>query len=339
MEKNKHKLSLLIVNGKASKRSHIIEMLSNQGFCRFDQAPDGVEAFQVLKRQPIDFIISGMDMPEMNGLALLKVVSADESLYSIPFLLIAHSMNKDMVLEAGRCGVSAILIEPIKSNVLKERILEIIGEPGDQKNGKAEILLKEAQKLIEKKDYNKALSLCKEILDKQEDAEVYYNIGYIKTSQKKFDEALVAFRKAVMINNLYARAYKMLGVVYSKKGDTKNAQHFLQKAGEIFMERNMDSEAEEAFKEVLKINPDTVNIYNSLRILYRKKRNYKEAIKCYQRATKIDPDDENILYNTARSYLEDKQIDQAKKLFEQALSICPDFKEAKQMLQAIEVGF
>lgn len=314
-------------------------MLHDQGFCNFDQASNGMEAFHVLKKQSVDLILSGTEMPEMNGLSLLKVVSADENLFRIPFLLMTHSMNREMVVEAGRCGVASILIEPITYNVLKEKILGIISGPVDAKEDEAEKLLNSALKLTKEGDYNNALSLCQEILEKQEDAEVYYNIGHIKTYQKKYDEALVAFRKAVMIDNLHARAYKMIGNVYSKKGDTKKAQHFFEKAGNIFLERNMDNEAEEAFSEVIKINPDTVNVYNSLGIIYRKRKDYKGAIKQYQRALKVDPGDENILYNIGRAYIEDKDIEKAKKTFEQALSVNPDFKEAKKMLQAIEVGF
>lgn len=339
MEKDKHKLSLLVADAKASNRNLIIAMLKDQGFCHFGQASDGVQAFQMLKKRPLDFIISGMDMPEMSGLSLLKVVSADENLYKVPFVLIATVMSKEMVVEAGRCGVSAILIQPVKEKVLIDKIQLALGPSTDEKEQKTEALFDKAKELSGKGDYDHALENYEEILNTYEDAEVYFNIGYIKTSQKKYDEALVAFRKAVMINNLHAHAYKMMAEVYAKKGDSKKAQHFFEKAGEIFMERNMDNEAEEAFQEVIRISPNTVNIYNSLGILYRKKRDYKGAIKQYERALKIDPDDEHILYNAGRAYLENKQVKDARKVFERAVAIDSNFKEAKRMIQAIDVGF
>jgi len=336
---NKHKLSLIVVHNNDSYRLLIIDMLREQGFCHFDQASDGVEAFEILKKRPVDVILSGMEMPGMNGISFLKAVSADHNLYKIPFLLMTPTMSKDMVIDAGRCGVAAILIEPISYKVLNEKILGIMGGPTDKEEKETEDLFSAAANLTKKGDYGKALSLCTEILEKHEDAEVYFNIGYIKTNQKKYDEALVAFRKAVMIDNLHARAYKMIGNVYSKKGDSKKAQHFLEKAGNIFLERNMDSEAEAAFNEVIKISPDTVNIYNSLGIIYRKKKDYAGAIKQYEKALKVDADDENIMYNIGRACIENKEVEKAKKMFQQALSVDPDFKEAKKMLQAIEIGF
>lgn len=211
--------------------------------------------------------------------------------------------------------------------------------PADEEEKETEDLFNAALNMTKEGNYDEALTLCEKVLDKHEDAEVYYNIGYIKTNQKKYDEALVAFRKAVRIDNCHARAFKMMGEVYTKQGNTKNAQHFFEKAGEIFMERNMDDEAEAAFAEVIKINPSTVNIYNSLGIIYRKRKDYGGAIKQYNRALKVFPDDENILYNLGRAYIENKQIGEAKKSFEQALIVDPDFKEATKMLQAIEVAF
>ncbi len=76
-----------------------------------------------------------------------------------------------------------------------------------------------------------------------------------------------------------------------------------------------------------------------LGIIYRKKKDYAGAIKQYEKALKVDADDENIMYNIGRACIENKEVEKAKKMFQQALSVDPDFKEAKKMLQAIEIGF
>lgn len=338
--KDKTKISFLIVDRFSTKRSNLIRILTDLGFARFEQVNDGVEAFRLLKRRPVDCIISALDMPQMNGISLLKVVSADERLFEIPFFIIAASINKEIVLEAGKCGVTAILLEPLDEIVFEKRINEVLiaGEE-DAKTIKVEDMFIQSEKLIQEGNYEDALEICKNILKEYEDAEVYYNIGYIKSSQGKYDEAIIAFRKAVKINKLHAKAYKMMGEVYIKKGDTQEAERCLEKAGEIFLERNMDKEAEGAFKEVLKLNPNTVNIYNSLGIVYRRRNNFKEAIHQYQLALKVDPKDENIYFNLGRAFLEDKQILEAKKSFEKALLLNPDLTAAQQMLKAIELGF
>ena len=335
----KGKTYFLIADNDRAKREALIEMLRSLGYIHFDQASDGASAFHILKRRPINFIFAAWDMPQMSGITLLKVVSADEELFTIPFVIITSYINRDMVVEAGKYGITSILLEPIKAPMLEQKINSVLAIGPDPDSKKMDDLFARAKQLAAEGKYDAALAVYKEILESGEDSEVYYNIGYIKAAQGKFDEAIIAFRKAVMLNNLHARAYKMMGEVYLKKGDQPEAEKHFEKAGKIFLERNMDEEAEAVFKEVLRLNPQVVNIYNSLGIIYRRKHNYAEAIRLYRVAITVDPEDENIYFNLGRACLENKQVDDARKAFEQALEINPEFAEARKMIYAIDVGF
>lgn len=336
---NKSRVYFLIADADSAKRESIVAMLKAQEYTHFDQASDGASAFHILKRRPINFIIAAWDMPQMSGMTLLKVVSADEELFSIPFILVCSTINRDMVVEAGKFGVTAIMLEPLKAGVLDQKIAAILTSAPDSATSKIEDLFTKAKQLVAAGNLDAALAIYKEVLAMGEDADVYYNIGYIKAAQGKYDEAIIAFRKAVMINNFHGRAYKMMGQVYIKLNEQAEAEKCYEKAGKIFLERNMDDEAEEVFKEVLRINPQVVNIYNSLGIIYRRRHNYAEAINLYKRAIDVDPDDENILFNLGRAYLDAKNVEEAKKSFLRALEKNPGFTEAKKMLQAIEMGF
>ncbi len=336
---NKSRVYFLIADADRVKRESIIAMLKAQDYVHFDQAVDGASAFHILKRRPINFIIASWDMPQMSGMTLLKVVSADEELFSIPFILVCTSINRDMVVEAGKYGVTSIMLEPLKAGALDQKIAAILTSAPDSATANIEDLFAKAKQMVAIGKLDAALAIYKEVLAMGEDADVYYNIGYIKAAQGKYDEAIIAFRKAVMINNFHGRAYKMMGQVYIKLNEQAEAEKCYEKAGKIFLERNMDDEAEEVFKEVLRINPQVVNIYNSLGIIYRRRHNYAEAINLYKRAIEVDPDDENILFNLGRAYLDAKNVAEAKKCFLLALEKNPGFTEAKKMLQAIEMGF
>lgn len=338
-EINKSKIYFLIADADRVKRESIMAMLRSLDYKHFDQASDGAAAFHILKRRPINFIIAAWDMPQMSGMTLLKVVSADEELFSIPFVMVAATINRDMVVEAGKYGVHSIMIEPLKAQVLEQKIITILSSAPDTSTTKIDDLFTRAKQLITIGKLDAALGIYKEILQMGEDADVFYNIGYIKAAQGKYDEAIIAFRKAVMINNFHGRAYKMMGQTYMKMGQQEEAEKCYEKAGKIFLERNMDDEAEQVFKEVLKLNPQIVNVYNALGIIYRRRHAYGEAIKLYKQAIQVDPDDENIYYNLGRAFLENKDVGEAKKAFEQALAKNPAFTEARKMLQAIELGF
>ena len=96
--------------------------------------------------------------------------------------------------------------------------------------------------------------------------------------------------------------------------------------------------AEEILNEILEISPDTVNVYNSLGVLYRKKGDLDTALKNYIKAIKVHPDEPYIHYNIGRLYLERKEIADAKDHFTKAININPEFTEAKEVLKAIELG-
>jgi len=100
----------------------------------------------------------------------------------------------------------------------------------------------------------------------------------------------------------------------------------------------MSDEAELAFQEALKIDPNTINIYNSLGIIYRKRGDYEKAIAQYQRALKIDPSDENIYFNMARAYVEADDIPNAMRFLEDSLKINPEFSLAKEMIRELKEG-
>lgn len=337
-DKEKENTTILVVENKTSKRFNIIGMLKNLGFKHFHQAPDGIAAFRLLKRRSVSYIFSSLNMPNMNGMALLKIISADEALHQIPLILIAPTMHKQMVIEAGQYGVAEIILEPVQEDILEKKLEQVMGGE-DEHEEKMEGLFEKAVELTEKGKFNEALVAYKDIIKHNETAEIYFNIGYLKTAQGKYDEALVAFRKSVKINNMNARAYKMMGEVFLKLGKTEEAEHQFAKAGEIFLERNMDQEAEEAFNEVIKINPETNNIYNSLGILYRKRGDALGAVRSYKKALKVDPEDENVLYNIGRAQLEANLVADAKESFQSALKLNPDFEEAKRMLHAIETSY
>jgi tetratricopeptide (TPR) repeat protein len=163
-------------------------------------------------------------------------------------------------------------------------------------------------------------------------------MGYINTAQGNYEEAILCFRKATQINNAFAKAYRKLGEVYIQLGRTKEAEINLQKAADIYMDKNMDKNAEQILLQVAEINPNTINVYNSLGILYRRQNKYDTALIQYQKALKVDPQDEHIYYNLSRVYLLMKKFSQATEALKKALNIDPDFTEAQDLLKSIEVG-
>jgi tetratricopeptide (TPR) repeat protein len=334
----KEPLVFLVVDDIPAARRTLRAFLNEIGYKDILEANDGTTAYRILKSNKVDFVICDWYMEQMSGIALLKVMMADPQLDNIPFLLVTGEMDLQKVIEAGKAGVSGYILKPFTLKVLKEKIESIINKQDDPKDVRANRHYLHGKELVDTGRYDDALKEFNKVLNSYKSAEVYYNIGYIKSLQKKYDEALYAFRKAVEINNLFAKAYRGMGDVYLKKNMPDKAEESFRKAGEIYMMKDMSDEAEAAFREALKIDPNTINIYNSLGIIYRKRGDYGMAIAQYQKAVKIDPSDENIHFNMARAYVEADDINNARLSLEKALEINPDFSIAKEMLKELKEG-
>ncbi|MBW2324715.1 MAG: tetratricopeptide repeat protein [Deltaproteobacteria bacterium] len=95
---------------------------------------------------------------------------------------------------------------------------------------------------------------------------------------------------------------------------------------------------EQVLIEVIKINPNTVNVYNSLGIVYRRQGKFEEAVQQYKKALRVNPEDENIFYNLSRVYLMLNDPEKAKEAVTKATEINPDFKEAHDLLKSIDMN-
>jgi len=105
------------------------------------------------------------------------------------------------------------------------------------------------------------------------------------------------------------------------------------------MSTERDENAEEILNEILELRPETVNVYNSLGVLCRKKGDYPTALKHYEKALKIHPKEPNIYYNIGRIHLDMKNPEKAESYFRTALRLDPGFEDARQVLHAIDLGF
>ncbi len=331
-------LSFLIVDNNSIALRELSEILQYVGCKNVHSASSANDAWAMLRIKPFDCIISSLEMPDMNGLALLRIVKNDDSMFDIPFFLTDSAFTKLKIIEAGISGVTGLIVTPYEIENIKKKVSMLSNIEEDVVSSEMRNSLDDGLKLIENQDYEKALDVFNELIEQEKTAEYYYNIGYIKTTQEKYSEAIAAFRKATQLDRLFAKAYEAMGRAYNKLGQPKEAEKYLQKAADIYMSTEKMQYAEEILNEILEISPDTVNVYNSLGVLYRKKGDLDTALKNYIKAIKVHPDEPFIHYNIGRLYLEKKEIADAKYHFKEAVSIDPTFKEANEVLKAIELG-
>jgi len=122
------KKKALIVDDTNSIRMLTRSILLDAGFKYVAQAKNGNEAYNIVKRTQIDFIICDWNMPVMDGLELFKLIHKDPELKKVAFIMLTSSSEKEKVKEALSSGVKHYILKPFNADTLLKNILEILQE-------------------------------------------------------------------------------------------------------------------------------------------------------------------------------------------------------------------
>ncbi len=105
MEINKD-MKILAVDKHENMRRIVKQVLNDLGFRNVKVADDGSTALPMLKNESFDFLVSDWDMPQMQGIDLLKAVRADDNLKNLPVLMITAEAKKEQIIEAAKSDVN-----------------------------------------------------------------------------------------------------------------------------------------------------------------------------------------------------------------------------------------
>lgn len=115
----------LVVDDFSTMRRIVRNLLKELGFSSVEEAEDGVAALQKLKNDSFGFVISDWNMPNMDGLALLRNIRADASLKEIPVLMVTAEAKKENIIAAAQAGASGYVVKPFTAAVLEEKLNKI----------------------------------------------------------------------------------------------------------------------------------------------------------------------------------------------------------------------
>ena len=119
-------LKFLIVDDFSTMRRIVRGLLKEMGCNNADEAEDGAVALGMLKAQKYDFVVSDINMPNMNGFDLLKAVKADDSLKSIPVLMVTAEARKEDIVLAAQSGAAGYIVKPFTKATLEEKVQKIL---------------------------------------------------------------------------------------------------------------------------------------------------------------------------------------------------------------------
>jgi two-component system chemotaxis response regulator CheY len=80
--------------------------------------------------QPLDLIISDFNMPEMDGLGLLRAIRGHPSARRVPFILVTGRGDRELVVKAAQAGANNYVVKPFTADILRNKIEQVVGKLG-----------------------------------------------------------------------------------------------------------------------------------------------------------------------------------------------------------------
>lgn len=121
-------LKVLIVDDQNSVRQMTRMTLEQLGIRHVHEAENGVNAMETASIQPLDLVISDYNMPEMDGLGLLRAIRGHPVVRKLPFILLTGRGDKELVVKAAQAGANNYLIKPFTPQILREKIEQVMGK-------------------------------------------------------------------------------------------------------------------------------------------------------------------------------------------------------------------
>ena len=123
-----HSMKFLVVDDFATMRRIVRNLLKESGITNVEEAEDGAAALNMLKAGKFDFVISDINMPNMNGFEMLRQIRAEPQLKTLPVLMVTAEAKKEDIINAAQIGASGYIVKPFTKAILEEKLGKILSK-------------------------------------------------------------------------------------------------------------------------------------------------------------------------------------------------------------------
>jgi two-component system, chemotaxis family, chemotaxis protein CheY len=123
-------MKIMVVDDFPTMRRIVRTMLRDLGYTNVHEAEDGLMGLAHLRASPFDFVITDWNMPNLNGLEMLKEIRADARLAHLPVLMITAESKKENIIAAAQAGANGYVVKPFPASLLEEKLSRIVEKMG-----------------------------------------------------------------------------------------------------------------------------------------------------------------------------------------------------------------
>lgn len=118
--------TILSVDDSASVRQMVKLTLSGAGYDVI-QANDGAEGLAKAKEKPVDLVVTDLNMPNMNGLGLIRELRKLPAYQGTPILFLTTESDAALKQEAKTAGATGWITKPFQQDQLLSVVKKVLG--------------------------------------------------------------------------------------------------------------------------------------------------------------------------------------------------------------------
>ena len=269
---------------------------------------------------------------------MLRKLSVDQALIKAK----SHFKNNE-VIEAKK--LYQVILQAFPKNLRAQQELTSLNklkQYSDVQNPPQEIV-NQLVKLYKKAQFSEVVKQAQAITDQYPEAFMVWNIlGASAAEIGMLDDAVEAYKKALLLKPDYTKAYSNMGITLREQGKLDEAIEAYKKAvsldpdyaeaysnmSVILKDQGKLDQAVEVCKKALSIKPDYAQAYNNMGIALREQDKLDEAITAYKKAVSLKPNYAEAISNMGNILKDQGKLDEAIEAYNKCISLKPNYAKA-----------
>jgi two-component system, chemotaxis family, chemotaxis protein CheY len=119
-------IRVLIADDNELARNLVRSIVRQVGFRHFHVVEGGVEALSKIVNHQIGFVICDWNMPDLQGIEVLRAVREDHGLKTLPFIMVTAELTRKHVTQAIGLGVNDYVAKPFTAEILNGKVRDLL---------------------------------------------------------------------------------------------------------------------------------------------------------------------------------------------------------------------
>ena len=117
--------NILICDDAAFMRMMIKDILTKNGYNVIGEAENGAKGVEKYNELKPDLVLMDITMPEMDGIAALKAIKANDPAASV--IMCSAMGQQAMVIESIQSGAKDFIVKPFQADRVIEAVKKVVG--------------------------------------------------------------------------------------------------------------------------------------------------------------------------------------------------------------------